>query len=316
MLRMAVFAVALGVPGAALAQQPCTTDARYVVDQTYRAVLERGADRGAASQISRLQAGTATVRDIVRELAQSREHTSQSGRRGDPAGDEQTVRRLYRHVLGRDADPGGLEAHTRGLNTEGPAAVIDSMLNSPEYQQKFGDYGVPGSTGLRYCGRTAGAVGSTGNDIDAAVDANRDGRIDRWEWKGTWREFDARDSNGDNILSSNELGATGTSGLQDGRFSRVDLNGDGRIERNEWNGTRREFNRLDANRDGVLQYQEVTGAVDDATPTFSSLDRNRDNRITFDEWNWNRRSFNQQDSNRDGVIAPREFTGAPIRQRP
>jgi len=314
MLRVAVFAVALAVPAAATAQQPCTTDARYVVDQVSRVVLERGLDRNAATQISRLSSGTATVKDVVRQAVQSPEYASRFARRGSPAADEQTIRNLYRHIFGREADPSGLQAHMAGLNSQGIEAVINAMLESPEYQEKFGDYGVPGAANLRYCGRTAGAVGSSGIDSGLAVDSNRDGRIDRWEWKGTWQAFDERDRNGDGTLTGGELGAVGTGGFQNSRFTRLDWNGDGRIERNEWDGTRAEFNRLDANGDAVLVPSEV-GGVSEAGVTFRSLDRNRDGRITFDEWNWNRRSFNRQDIDGDGALTRREFTGAPDNQR-
>ena len=317
MLRAVVFVAAMAMPAAALAQQSCTTDARYVVDQIYRVVLERAADRNAAGQIRQLRDGTATVKDIVRELVKSAEHTSRFARRGDASANERTVTTLYRHILGRDPDPSGLQAHLQGLNTQGLEAVINAMLDSPEYQEKYGDYGVPHTAGLRYCQpANAGAVGSTGTTSGLAVDANRDGRIDRWEWKGTWQEFDAQDRNGDGVLSGSELGAVGTSGYQNTRFARLDRNGDGRIERNEWNGRAAQFNRLDVNRNNLLEPDELAGTAGRGSEvTFTSLDRNRDNRITIEEWNWNRRSFNQQDTDGDGVIMPWEFTGAPARGR-
>jgi PA-IL-like protein/EF hand domain-containing protein len=41
-----------------------------------------------------------------------------------------------------------------------------------------------------------------------------------------------------------------------GEFRSLDRNGDGVIERREWQGTRAEFNQMDANRDGVLSRRE------------------------------------------------------------
>ena len=46
-----------------LAQQPCTSDAGQVVDQVYRQVLERPADRNSSVFVERLQGGNASVRD-------------------------------------------------------------------------------------------------------------------------------------------------------------------------------------------------------------------------------------------------------------
>ncbi len=67
LLSIAVLAV---FPAVALAQQPCTTDARYVVDELYRHMLERSADPGSAGWVEKLQSGT-TVRDVVRQIATS-----------------------------------------------------------------------------------------------------------------------------------------------------------------------------------------------------------------------------------------------------
>src|SRR5689334_17088463 len=65
MLRLAVLISALSVvPAVASAQQPCTTDARRVVDELYRHMLERGTDRESDVWVSRLTSGS-TVRDVV-----------------------------------------------------------------------------------------------------------------------------------------------------------------------------------------------------------------------------------------------------------
>ena len=79
MLRVAVFIGALIlVPSLAAAQQPCTTDARRVVDEIYRHVLERAPDNGSTVWVERLMSGT-TVREIVRGIAKSPEHLQRFG---------------------------------------------------------------------------------------------------------------------------------------------------------------------------------------------------------------------------------------------
>jgi hypothetical protein len=76
MWRVAVLVSALSVvPSLAVAQQPCTTDSRQVIEQVYRQVLERSADAGASVWIDRLNNRT-TVREIVRGIAKSPEHLS------------------------------------------------------------------------------------------------------------------------------------------------------------------------------------------------------------------------------------------------
>lgn len=70
---------------------------------------------------------------------------------------EQSVRAVYRHLLGRDADPEGLAQFTRVAADAGFDAVIDQVVASPEYRQKYGDWGVPGTT-MRLCA-PAGTTG-------------------------------------------------------------------------------------------------------------------------------------------------------------
>ena len=152
MLRVAALLAVLAIPAVSAAQQPCTPNARDIVNQLYRTMLERSADRGSADFERRLTTGQSNVHELVRELALSQEHmrrfasavNTDAARRG-------AVTAFYRHILGRQPDAGGLEAHMDGMRVHGPAAVAEAMLTSEEYAQRFGDFGVPG-TDLRYCG--------------------------------------------------------------------------------------------------------------------------------------------------------------------
>ncbi len=68
-----------------------------------------------------------------------------------------SVRTLYRHLLGRDADAQGLAQFTRVAAESGFDAAIDQIMASPEYRDKYGEQGVPGS-GARYCGAPIGTT--------------------------------------------------------------------------------------------------------------------------------------------------------------
>ena len=68
-------------PSVALAQQPCTTDARQVVNELYRHMLERGADAGSNAWVQQLERG-GTVREVVRAIALSDEHQQRFWRHG------------------------------------------------------------------------------------------------------------------------------------------------------------------------------------------------------------------------------------------
>jgi len=213
MLSAALFVgLLLVAPAAAAAQAPCTTDARRVVDEIYRHMLERAPDPESAGHVERLASGRATVRDVVRAVAISPEHT----RRFFPPGQglterEQAVGTLYRHLLGRQPDPAGARAYAELSVTGGVSAVIDAMFASREYQSAFGDYGVPGSGGLRYCGphgaQSPPAAVRQPEIRFRAMDRNRDGVIAFSEWQGSLESFRVHDWNRDGLLSGDEVRA-------------------------------------------------------------------------------------------------------------
>src|SRR5688572_8893188 len=76
MYRAVILSLAvISIPALAAAQQPCTTDARRVVNELYRHMLERQPDAGSAEWVQQLQSGSVTVREVVRRIANSPEHT-------------------------------------------------------------------------------------------------------------------------------------------------------------------------------------------------------------------------------------------------
>jgi Ca2+-binding EF-hand superfamily protein len=143
-----------------------------------------------------------------------------------------------------------------------------------------------------------------------SLDHNRDGRITRDEWHFNREGFFRADQNRDGLLTRAEFLGDSVDDDRDDRFAYLDADDNGRIELDEWHATRREFNRLDRNSDGVLSRAELgadsTGAQ---TESFDSLDANDNGTISFNEWHWSRNSFNQRDNNRDGVIDRTEFRG-------
>ncbi len=89
------------------------------------------------------------------------------------------------------------------------------------------------------------------------------------------------------------------------RFSYLDVNNNGSIERNEWDGSLDTFYRLDRNDDGRLTRAEM-GSARNSSP-FAAMDTNGDRRISLGEWPYSHRSFDQQDADGDGLITPEEF---------
>jgi Ca2+-binding EF-hand superfamily protein len=99
--------------------------------------------------------GIPTVRQAIVGSDEYRRHAA--ARTATPADDtaayEAGVRLLYRHLLGRDADPEGLQNLTAIAARDGFDAVIDRIISSEEYERLFGNDVVPGR-GARYCGPT------------------------------------------------------------------------------------------------------------------------------------------------------------------
>ena len=262
-------------PAVALAQQPCTTDGKQVVNELYRHMLERGADAGSAGWAQQLESGRATVRDIVRQIAKSDEHTQRFWRQeaGEDAPYFRAVGTLYRHILGRQPDAAGARSWADQGAGSGVGAIVDQIVGSPEYSNQFGDWGVPGSGGLRFCATNNQAASpapaapiARGQRRFQNMDRNGDGAISRAEWRGNAQTFENEDWNNDGILSGDEVNAAvtrprgravGTSGNAASRFGSLDVNGNGRIELREWDGTAAAFDRLDANNDNVLSRAEL-----------------------------------------------------------
>jgi Ca2+-binding EF-hand superfamily protein len=326
MLRSAVFvAVLAAMPSISSAQQPCTTDARRVVNELYRHILERSAEPASQAWVDKLQGGM-TVRDLVHAIVDSQEHSQRFYNPNEGAvANERGVANLYRHLLGRQPDAGGLRAYTEMAASKGLEAVTHSILASDEYNRTFGDWGVPGSGGLVYCrngasSQTQSAVGTTGATNAemrfAGLDRNHDGVIARREWRGSPNAFRIHDWNNDGVLSGDEVrvGATPpTDSLEtrdyemptNDRFSYLDVNNNGTIDRNEWDGSLDTFYRLDRNNDGRITRAEM-GSGSNPSP-FATMDSNGDGRISLGEWPYSHRSFDQQDENGDGVITRQEF---------
>jgi Ca2+-binding EF-hand superfamily protein len=329
MFRGLVLAGVLAMsPSLAMAQQSCTTDARRVVDELYRHMLERSADAGSQGWVDRLNSGT-TVREIVRQIAQSPEHMQRffNGSEGSTA-NQNAVATLYRHILGRQPDAGGLQSMTDVANRNGRAAVVDQIINSVEYTRTYGDWGVPGSGGLVFCGNgnsTASAAStssasSTAEMRFADLDRNHNGRIERGEWRGSPRSFAIHDWDNNGVLSGDEVRVgsvppNGSLEAQDynmsstDRFSYLDVNNNGYIDRNEWDGSLDTFYQLDRNNDNRITRAELTNG---RRANFASLDANGDGRISLGEWGWSHRSFDDMDSNRDGVITRDEFRSGAV----
>src|SRR5678815_1394142 len=194
------------------------------------------------------------------------------------------IRDRYRHILARQPDQGGQRNWANAAQQRGLAAVVDGMINSAEYNNNFGDWGVPGSGGLRFCETTNNQSSAAADPLDnvrfRAMDSNRDGVIARNEWNGSNQSFRVHDWNNDGVLSGDEVNA---GRFRQGRdveyedfdraedFAYLDTNNNNRIEQREWHSSLRAFDQLDRNGDGVLSRGEFVRASGAAATAGQSI---------------------------------------------
>jgi Ca2+-binding EF-hand superfamily protein len=148
-------------------------------------------------------------------------------------------------------------------------------------------------------------------EVFASLDRNRDGRLNRGEWRGDRAAFLRADRNNDNMVSRGEFlnldAGYGDPDITD--FEALDIDNSNRVERDEWTGTAVAFNRLDSNDDGVITRREmaVSDAIVAGTDSFEAHDGNNNGVISRNEWRNGAAQFNRYDSNNDGVISRREY---------
>ena len=88
------------------------------------------------------------------------------------------------------------------------------------------------------------------------LDANRDDRVSRSEWRSDRVTFDRLDENRDGYLTRAEMAAPDAAAVD---FSSLDSDRNGVISRGEWLQSAASFDRLDTNRDGRLTSIEYAG---------------------------------------------------------
>ena len=164
----------------------------------------------------------------------------------------------------------------------------------------------------------------------ADMDTNKDGMIQRNEWRGSLQSFRTHDWNNDGMLSGDELRVgqwrNGTWDDVDydpdragefrtwtpAAFTQLDRNRNGVIARGEWPYDAAAFYRVDRNRDNRLTREEFLGQAgwdDDRDDSFEDLDLNNNGRIERSEWHGADAAFTWLDTNRNGWLSRAETTG-------
>ena len=120
--------------------QSASADAK--VPRIYQQVIKRRPDSAGSERYRQLlEGGTTDVKSIVRELLQSDEWKT---RFIDGRSVQETALALYDCVLARAPDVGGWHELLSWEPRHGWKPVMDGMLDSAEYNERFGSDLVPG----------------------------------------------------------------------------------------------------------------------------------------------------------------------------
>ena len=112
-----------------------------ILNQLYQQLLERQPDpNGFIFWGCILSRGDQSVREVVKLFGHSQEYQN---RFIAPLTRTDAVRACYRHFLAREAEPGGLQFWEGVAAQQGFSPVIDGIVDSDEYTNRFGDDQVP-----------------------------------------------------------------------------------------------------------------------------------------------------------------------------
>ena len=153
-------------------------------------------------------------------------------------------------------------------------------------------------------------LGEAANDSDVAegaaqpandarfldLDANRDDRVSRSEWRTDRITFDRLDENRDGYLTRAEMAAPDASAVD---FSSLDTDRNGVISRGEWLQSAASFERLDTNRDGRLTSIEYAGRSLAGTPAPSVTQQSAAYRAGYERGMAEGRTAGREDRDRN-----------------
>ena len=165
----------------------------------------------------------------------------------------------------------------------------------------------------------------------ARMDADKDGILVRSEFPGSDRQYLAIDADKNGKATKKEFAASEVGkGLVRARYrskdeprerttskelllrrfdalSRTDLNRDGKVTRDEWNGTEVAFLELDLDGNGVLDKRDRTEAAAEAPPPAEEMPEPKGEIPSLDEW------MKRFDKDGNAVLSNKEITDKWLR---
>ena len=168
--------------------------------------------------------------------------------------------------------PDAAAARFPGMDRNGDGMITRAEWQGSQGSFRFHDWNNDGTLagdevrlGVTPPARPAGRRASPGVDWSEPefreLDRNRDGQISRGEWRYDVEDFVRVDRDGNNALTREEFLISQIDDDRGDRFADLDVNGDNRVDRNEWHGSEETFRWLDRNANGWLSVGEVQGVA-------------------------------------------------------
>jgi len=200
-------------------------------------------------------------------------------------------------------------AMARAQQTPSPAKLAPATtaaVNKTTCEKSVAKIGMPAPTVT-----TAG--------LFAAMDVNKDGKIDPTEFKGPKHAFAWVDTDHDGYITRPEatrayLTIVGRVAIEQriNAFKNMDENKDGKVSLSEYRGPTRAFARIDVNHDGVITPEEAKHAFHASVDRFviatrfKALDTNHDGKISAAEFKGPKAAFAKY-SDKNGLLGRAQF---------
>ena len=153
------------------------------------------------------------------------------------------------------------------------------------------------------------------------LDADKDGKLSRAEFKGPRNVFASVDADHDGYISKPEatrayLAFVGHLAIEKKAqaFKAMDANHDGKLSETEFKGTRPLFAAIDTNHDGFVTRAEAAKTFEDhvhvamVVAGLKAMDKNKDGKLTPEEFTGSIAQFLKLDVDKDGVITKGDVT--------
>ena len=240
---------------------------------------------------------------------------------------------------------GSLSSRFAEIDKDGDGKISKGEFNGPPQLFSQIDADGDGVISRDEASRSQPAAGAAGANAGMfaqrlrAMDKDGDGKVSKEEFTGPPAIFDRLDADKDGAIGRDEIPGGAAPGapapandraMTRERLRAMDKNGDAQISKDEFDGPQQLFDRLDANKDGVISREDNPGSATTPAPAprlrlllgpitppepvpanaSARWTRTATARSSKDEFTGPAAFFDRVDADKDGFITPQEVARA------